>query len=95
MGVTDPTASRHLAEVFARSYTADMDVATRNVAHGTLCHRRRGKHPTRIADKLIRHRRNDPKLEEVRALEASKRQIEERLEAELAGGAMPAAAGEA
>lgn len=50
-----------------------------------------GKHPTGITVKLIRHLRNNPMPEEVWALEALKRHAEERPEAGLAGGAVPAA----
>lgn len=93
MGLTDPLASRHsAADGCARRYAAD--VATRNVAHCTLYHRRRGKHPTGIAVQLIRHLRTDRMPEEVRALEALKRWVDERPEAGLAGGAVPAAVAE-
>lgn len=49
------------------------------------------KHPTGITVKLIRHLRNNPMPDEVWALEALKRHAEERPEAGLAGGAVPAA----
>ncbi len=71
MGLTDLPASRHLAEGFARRYDADMDVATHNVVHCTLDHRRRGKHPTGIAENLMRQSRTGRMPEEVSALAAT------------------------
>lgn len=71
MGLTDPPAIRHLAEGFARRYDARIDVATHNIVHRTLCHRRLGKHTTGIADKLIRHLRTARMPEEVRTLAAT------------------------
>ncbi|MDE2764352.1 MAG: hypothetical protein OXQ94_09170 [Gemmatimonadota bacterium] len=71
MGLTDPPAIRHLAVGFARRYDADMNVASEDVVHCTLHHRRRGQHPTEIADKLIRHLRAARIPEEVRKLPAA------------------------
>lgn len=71
MGLTDPPAIRHLAVGFARHYGADIGVATDNVMHSTVYHRRRRQHTTGIADKLIRHLRSDRMPEVVRTLPAA------------------------
>ena len=71
MGLTDQPAIRHSAVGFARRYDADINVATDNVVHFRLYHRRRGKHTTGIADKLIRHLRTGRMPEEVRTLPAA------------------------
>ncbi len=71
MGLTDPPAIRHLAVACARPYDADISVATDNVVHCTLGHRRWGKHTTGIADKLIRSLRAARMPEEVRTLPAA------------------------
>ncbi|MDE2661386.1 MAG: hypothetical protein OXI39_00065 [Gemmatimonadota bacterium] len=71
MGLTGPPAIRHLAVGFARRYDADISVATDNVVHCTLHHRRRGQHAAGIADKLIRNPRAVRIPEEVRKLPAA------------------------
>lgn len=92
MGFTDPAAGRHFAEDSPRGRDASMDIEPDNVTHRLLRHPRRAKHPDGIAIELIRHLRTDPMREEVRALEASKRRVDERRDAGLpAMAAAPAA----
>ena len=92
MGSSDPAASRHFAEGPPRGHDASMDIEPDNVTHRLLHHPRREEHPAGIAIELIRHLRTDPMREEVRALEASKRRVDERRDAGLpAMAAAPAA----